>query len=71
MRIYFVRYNRRDNRRSLAIFDRKEIAHLEALKIARSYGGAARIAAAIAENRAMLVHSGPHGYKKVGATDRD
>ena len=32
--IHFVPFNRRENRRSLAIFDRKEIAHLGALKIA-------------------------------------
>ena len=33
--ISFVRFNRRDNRRALATFDRKEITHLVALKIAR------------------------------------
>ena len=35
MRINFAPLNRRENRRSLAIFDRKEIAHLGALTIAR------------------------------------
>ena len=57
MGISFVHFNRRENRRLLAIFDRKEIAHLGALKIARFCGGAAKIAAATAENRMILVHS--------------
>ena len=35
MGINFARLNRRENRRSLAIVDRKEIAHFEAFKIAR------------------------------------
>ena len=43
---------------SLASFDRKEKAHLGAINIARFCGGAAKIAAATAENRAILVHSG-------------
>ena len=55
--IKFVPFNRRENRRSLAIFFAKEIAHLGALKIARFCGGAVKIAAATAENRAILVHS--------------
>ena len=58
--IKFVPSNRRENRRSLALFFffAEEIAHLGALKIARFYGGAVKIAAATAENRAILVHSG-------------
>ena len=55
--IKLVPFNRRENRRSLAIFFAKEIAHLGALKIARFSGGAVKIAAATAENRAILVHS--------------
>ena len=49
--------NRRESRHSLAIFDRKEIAHLGTSKIARFLRGAAKIEAATAENRAILVHS--------------
>ena len=52
-----VPFNRRENRRLLAIFFAEEIAHLGALKIARFCGGAVKIAAATAENRAILVHS--------------
>ena len=59
MGIKFVPFNRRENRRSLAIFFAEEIAHLGALKIARFCGGAVKIAAATAENRAILVHSVP------------
>ena len=55
--IKFVPFNRRENRRSLAIFFAEEIAHLGALKIAPFCGGAVKIAAATAENRAILVHS--------------
>ena len=58
--IKFVPFNRRENRRSLAIFFAEEIAHLGALKIARFCGGAVKIAAETAENRAILVHSDPH-----------
>ena len=57
MGIKLVPFNRRENRRSLAIFFAEEIAHLGALKIARFCGGAVKIAAATAENRAILVHS--------------
>ena len=65
MGIKFVHFNRRENRRSLAIFFAEEIAHLGALKIARFCGGAVKkIAAATAENRAILVHSGPKVYVK-------
>ena len=56
--IKFIPFNRRENRRSLAILFAEEIAHLGALKIARFCGGAVKIAAATAENRAILVHSG-------------
>ena len=35
MGINFLLFNRRENRRALAIFDRKEIAHLPAVNIAR------------------------------------
>ena len=45
------------NRRSLAISDRKEIAHLGALKIVRCCGGVVKIAAATAGNRAILLHA--------------
>ena len=55
--ISFSPFNRRENRRSLASFDHKEIAHLGAFKIARFCGGAVKNAAATAENRAILVHS--------------
>ena len=58
MGIKFVPFNRRESRRSPAIFFAEEIAHLGALKIARFCGGAVKIAAATAENRAILVHSG-------------
>ena len=61
MGIKFVPFNRRENRRSLAIFFAEEIAHLGALEIARFCGGAVKIAAATAENRAILVHSGVEG----------
>ena len=55
--IKFVPFTRRENRRSLASFFAEEIAHVGALKIARFCGGAVKIAAATAENRAILVHS--------------
>ena len=58
MGIRFLRFCRRENRRSLASFDRKEIAHLGAIRIAQFCGGERlKIAAATAENRAILVHS--------------
>ena len=65
MGIKFVPFNRRENRRSLAIFFAKEIAHLGALKIARFCGGAVKIAAATAENRAILVHSGANRFARI------
>ena len=48
MGIGFVTFNCRENRHSQAIFDRKEIAHLGNLKIARFGRGAVKIAAATA-----------------------
>ena len=60
--IKIVPFNRRENRRSLAIFFAEEIAHLGALKIARFCGGAVKITAATAENRAILVHSSGQMY---------
>ena len=42
MGIKFVPFNRRENRRSLAIFFAEEIAHLGALKIARFCGGSGK-----------------------------
>ena len=47
----------RRNRGSLAIFSAEEIAHLGASKNRAIFGGAVKIAAAAAENRAILVHS--------------
>ena len=49
--ISFTHFNRRENRRPLAIFGCKEVSHLGALNIARCCGGAVKIAAATAENR--------------------
>ena len=57
MGISVARSHRRENHRSLAIFDRREIAHLGASKIVQSCGGAVKIEAATAENRAIWVHS--------------
>ena len=62
--IKFVPFNRRENRRSLAIFFAEQIAPLGASKIARFCGGAVKIAAATAENRAILVHSVSEVRKK-------
>ena len=53
----FIRFHCRENRRSLAIkLNRKEIAYLGALvkKTARCCGGAVKIAATAAENRAIF-----------------
>ena len=58
-RIIFTRFHRRENRGSLAIFFAEEIAHLGASKRRAIFPGAVKIAAATAENRAILVHSGP------------
>ena len=57
-RISFTRFHRRKNRGSLAIFFAEEIAHLGASKSRAISPGAVKIAAATAENRAILVHSG-------------
>ena len=65
MGIKFAPFSRRENRRSLAISFAEEIAHLGALKIARFCGGAVPIAAATAENRAILVHSAAQQQHKV------
>ena len=56
-RIIFTRFRRRKNRGSLAIFFAEEIAHLGASKCSRDFSGGGTIAAATAENRAILVHS--------------
>ena len=57
MGISFVCSYLRENRRSLASFDCKDIAHLGVLKIERFCGGEVKIAAATAENRAIFVRS--------------
>ena len=62
-RIIFPRFYRRKNRSSLAIFFAEEIAHLGASKSRAIFLGAVKIAAAAAENRAILVHSVPR-YQK-------
>ena len=55
---HFYRFHRRKNRGSLAIFFAEEIAHLGASKSRTIFLWAVKIAAAAAENRAILVHSG-------------
>ena len=60
MGISSLGFDRRENRRSLAICDRGEIAHLEALKLGQFFKGAVKIAVATAENRAILLRSSPH-----------
>ena len=57
--IKFVPFNCRENRRSLAIFLTEQIAPLGASKNRAILRGSGKIAAATAENRAILVHSGP------------
>ena len=57
-RTIFTQFLRRRNRGSLAIFFAEEIAHLGASKNRAIFWGAVEIAAAAAENRAILVHSG-------------
>ena len=54
VRVIFTHFHRRKNRGSLAIFS----AHLGASKSRAIFPGAVKIAAATAENRAILVHSG-------------
>ena len=56
-RIIFTSFHRRKNRGSLAVFFAEEIAHLVASKSRAICPGAVKIAAATAENRAILVHS--------------
>ena len=56
-RTIFTHFLRRRNRGSLAIFFAEEIAHLGASKRRAIFWGAVKIAAAAAENRAILVHS--------------
>ena len=58
-RTIFTHFLRRRNRGSLAIFFAEEIAHLGASKNRAIVWGAVKIAAAAAENRAILVHSVP------------
>ena len=58
-RVIFTCFHRRKNRGSLAIFFAEEIAHLGASRSRAIFPGAVKIAAATAENRAILVHSGP------------
>ena len=55
-RIIFTRFHRSKNRGSLATFFAQEIAHLGASKSRAIFPGAVQIAAATAENRAILVH---------------
>ena len=61
-RMIFTRLHRRRSRGSLAIFFAEEIAHLGASKRRAIFPGAAKIAAATAENRAILVHSALHAH---------
>ena len=56
-RIIFTSLHRRKNRGSLAICFAEEIAHLGASKSRAIFPRAVKIAAATAENRAILVHS--------------
>ena len=57
-RTIFTHFLRRGNCASLAILFAEEIAHLGAPKHRAIFWGAVKIAAAAAENRAILVHSG-------------
>ena len=57
-RTIFTHFLRRRNRGSLAILFATEIAHLGASKNRAIFWGAVKKAAAAAENRAILVHSG-------------
>ena len=61
---HFTRFHRKTNRGSLAIFFAEEIAHLGASKSRAIFPGAVKIAAATAENRAILVHSGSAALKR-------
>ena len=66
MGIKFVPFNRRENRRSLAIFFAEEIAHLGALKNRAILQGSGKNRRPTAENRAILVHSAPLTVLVVG-----
>ena len=57
-RAIFTHFIRRRSRGSLAIFFAEEIVQLGASKNRAIFWGAVKIAAAAAENRAVLVHSG-------------
>ena len=48
----FLNFHYREDRRLIPIFDRKDIALLGALKLARTLWGAVQIAAATADTRA-------------------
>ena len=63
---HFCPFSSQKNRGSLATFFAEEIAHLGASKSRAIFPGAVKIAAATAENRAILVHSAL-GSKKVFA----
>ena len=67
VRIIFARFHRRKHRGSLAIFFAEVIAHLVASKSRAIFLGAVKIAAATAENRAILVHSDPERERKRGS----
>ena len=58
-RTIFTHFLRRRNRDLLVIFFAEEITHLGASKNRAIFWGAVKIAAAAAENRAILVHSVP------------
>ena len=60
-RTIFTHFIRR--RGSLAILFAEEIAHLGASKNRAIFRGAEKIAAAAAENRAILMHSAVYTYK--------
>ena len=64
VRTIFTHFIRRRNRGSLAIFFAEEIAHVGASENRAIFWGAVKIAAAAAENRAILVHSegGPNAF---------
>ena len=59
-----TRFHRSKNRGSLATFFAQEIAHLGASKSRAIFPGAVKIAAATAENRAILVHSGADASRR-------
>ena len=59
MGISFVRFNRRESL-FVSDFDRKDVAHLGALKKITNLAGAVEIAATTAENLAISMHSVVH-----------